>query len=830
MKKALVILLALTMVMSMFAMLPFGASAAEELAIGEVAADYKPEGTAIKTAEEFATMAADGTYYLAENITVDATYMESFTGTFDGNGKTITTSVTLFECFNGVLKNLTVEGAVNIDTAPYTANNRSQDVNSPIAHHAALNADTTIENVCNKAHMTSSTVGMAGIVGMGGVDGNTEDNSVLTVKNCANYGNITTQFEIAANQDSGGIVGKFFGRDGTEHAQLVIDSCVNYGTLNAFGRPGGILGVSQASASIINCVNNGAVQAIDNYCGGIAGRLGENAPGGGSQNDNVFVVENCTNNGDLSYKGAQTAQIGGIVGYLGAAGSITFKGCTNNGDISATPNTAKNVAMGGIFANGDSANAANQKLLVEDCVNNGDITTGDGWVDTSGTANSHYAVVGGMTGRVQSATMVTYKNCVNNGDISGCATVDKGKATRTAGGMVGFTQHDAEFINCINNGDVSNTLYCGGIIGYNGVKNKFTKNLVMVGCGNTGDISGTTQVGGLVGYVYASWTRGPEFTYCFNVGTVTCDTIYASGLLGYTNAGTGFIKYCYVGGEIISNVDATPISSVAAGTDFTAAVQYTFEDNGKNYYFYLPYDATALNIAGNTMVPTYKFYEDGSAANGKKVVDGTDVAAATWCYFTSTSGKAMAFKSTDAGAVSIDGETVKIGDVEQDVTCLDVHVSDHPLNGQAFLWSKSAEVDIDMDKNIVVEGAAGTDYVMGSLGTFVATNVSDIANKYTVDQLNNGTVAFKLNELAGEQVFFQNLDAELFNVDLYPTTDKSHAKVVEVGGVLTNEVFDTTNDSGSPSTGDATIYVVVALAVSTISLAAVAVVRKNKEN
>ena len=81
-----------------------------------------------------------------------------------------------------------------------------------------------------------------------------------------------------------------------------------------------------------------------------------------------------------------------------------------------------------------------------------------------------------------------------------------------------------------------------------------------------------------------------------------------------------------------------------------------------------------------------------------------------------------------------------------------------------------------------------------------------------------------------EAVFRQNLDAELFNVDTYPTTDQTHAKVVEIGGVLTNEVFDTTNDSGSPSTGDATIYVVVALAVSTISLAAVAVIRKNKEN
>ena len=53
---------------------------------------------------------------------------------------------------------------------------------------------------------------------------------------------------------------------------------------------------------------------------------------------------------------------------------------------------------------------------------------------------------------------------------------------------------------------------------------------------------------------------------------------------------------------------------------------------------------------------------------------------------------------------------------------------------------------------------------------------------------------------------------------------------VMVGGVIGNQLFDLNNDSGSPATGDAIVYVVVALAVSTISLAAVAVCKKIKEN
>ena len=117
MKKALVLVLALTMVMSMFAVVPFGASAADELAIGAVAADYKPEGTAINTAEEFAAMAADGKYYLAADITVDATYMDSFTGTFDGNGKTISTTTALFAALDGTVKNLTITGYIDYTVA-----------------------------------------------------------------------------------------------------------------------------------------------------------------------------------------------------------------------------------------------------------------------------------------------------------------------------------------------------------------------------------------------------------------------------------------------------------------------------------------------------------------------------------------------------------------------------------------------------------------------------------------------------------------------------------------------------------------------------------------
>ena len=191
----------------------------------------------------------------------------------------------------------------------------------------------------------------------------------------------------------------------------------------------------------------------------------------------------------------------------------------------------------------------------------------------------------------------------------------------------------------------------------------------------------------------------------------------------------------------------------------------------------------------------------------------------------------MAFKATVDGTLSITADGAFVGSEEQNVTCLDVEVFDHRINSTAFLWNNQYPIDLDMSKNIVEEGAAGLDFVMGDLGTFSCCYVSDeAASKYTAAQFADGTVAVKLNEMSGENVFYQNINKELFKVDTYPTTDSTHAKVVMIGGVPSNQLFDMNNDAGSPATGDAIVYVVVALAVSTISLAAVAVCKKIKEN
>ena len=75
----------------------------------------------IRTAEEFAAMEAGGNYKLTADITVTAPYPSEFTGTFDGDGHTVTLNITgtgantgLFSVLGGgaTVKNVITTGAI----------------------------------------------------------------------------------------------------------------------------------------------------------------------------------------------------------------------------------------------------------------------------------------------------------------------------------------------------------------------------------------------------------------------------------------------------------------------------------------------------------------------------------------------------------------------------------------------------------------------------------------------------------------------------------------------------------------------------------------------
>ncbi len=123
------------MVVSLFTTLIVPTAAEETTAkseIGTVESGYKPTGTPITTAEEFANMTDTGTYYLANDIDLSGLdvpyYDKTFKGNFDGNGHSITLNG--YSAFSSVeresdswakeryIKNLTLKGTVT-DYIPY---------------------------------------------------------------------------------------------------------------------------------------------------------------------------------------------------------------------------------------------------------------------------------------------------------------------------------------------------------------------------------------------------------------------------------------------------------------------------------------------------------------------------------------------------------------------------------------------------------------------------------------------------------------------------------------------------------------------------------------
>lgn len=198
----------------------------------------------IGTAEKFAEMQPDGNYQLTADITVTAPYAKDyFTGTFDGNGHTVTLAISgdsdyqaLFAklAAGAVVKNVTVEGKVT-----------GKKCVAGIAGQATDNVK--IENCKN----TASITGTKNVGGILGEAYNNEESISVGIKNCANEGAVN-----GTGSAIGGIVGKMEGQNS------IID-CYNRGNITGFNNYAGIVGQSTGAlvATIKNCYSVGAVTA-----------------------------------------------------------------------------------------------------------------------------------------------------------------------------------------------------------------------------------------------------------------------------------------------------------------------------------------------------------------------------------------------------------------------------------------------------------------------------------------------------------------------------------------------------------------------------------------
>lgn len=204
----------------------------------------------IGTAEAFAAMEPGGNYQLTADITVTAPYANEFTdfsGTFDGNGHTVTLNITASTPNVGLFSKL-AGGAVvkNVITAGSVTATGKNNVGGIAGSADASNSDVTIENCKN-------TAAISGNKAVGGILGQGTNTNGITIYSCANTGTIA-----GANTQIGGIAGSIT-------ATATIESCYNTGDVNGFSNVAGIVGSGSSGTSlqVKNCYTTGQIGIIE---------------------------------------------------------------------------------------------------------------------------------------------------------------------------------------------------------------------------------------------------------------------------------------------------------------------------------------------------------------------------------------------------------------------------------------------------------------------------------------------------------------------------------------------------------------------------------------
>ncbi len=359
--------------------------------------------------------------------------------------------------------------------------------------------ETTISQVISDGNLTLKDT--AKIVG--GLIGNAVN---ITLKNCTN----NTKINYTKADYIGGLVGNVAGN-------LIIENCTNSSTLTG-GYVGGLVASVMGKVEIKNSTNSGKISATQS-AGGLVAVIGN------ASNANQVVIENCTNEANVSSSG-EIARVGGLVGdmvsFYSDSTSVSIKNCKNTGSI-----TGKKGCVGGLIGmlhadsvviEGVSGETTNSGVIRS---SGGTIGSIAGSIDAtkitltnlrnsaSVVANGNY--VGGLVGYMSCEELIA-NNLTNSGTILSGNGVNK-----FVGGIFGLVgsgyEYDVntndykifesnlnkvELTNIVNAGNViaRNSSYVGGIAGSMVAKEVQAKDIK-----NSGNTQGQNYIGGLFGYV-----------------------------------------------------------------------------------------------------------------------------------------------------------------------------------------------------------------------------------------------------------------------------------------------------------------------------------------
>lgn len=266
---------------------------------------------------------------------------------------------------------------------------------------------------------------------------------------------------------------------------------------------GGLIGFAESDQdfennTFTNIINNAVVRGVS-HVGGMVGYL---------RNIDLKDIENSAS--AEVYGDQSNSNVGGIVGTVDGARTITFENLKNHGFVQAN-----NTTVGGLVGSSTNNNA---RLVILNSENNGTVKS------YNESANEYRNIAGGIIGRVNYITM---ENTVNHGDIEGRNEV---------GGLIGRSDRDTFIKNSKNFGKITahpttsttHGYHAGGLVGY------ITNVTHIDNSDNHGEVVGNTLcfgyngVGGLVG----TWTgRASSITNSNNYANVTGSS--AGGAIGY---------------------------------------------------------------------------------------------------------------------------------------------------------------------------------------------------------------------------------------------------------------------------------------------------------
>ena len=400
-----------------------------------------------------------------------------YTGTFDGNGKSISGLYINSSSYNtGLFGYLGSGGSIQKLTVTNSVVRGGMYTGSIVGYSYG-----TISECINNGDVFATSTHVGGIVGFCNAGGALSD--------CHNTGSVQ------GSGYCGGIAGSSFGN---------IDQCSNTGDVDGgatFG-VGGIAGVAEG-IRITNSYNTGSIASAANGNAYVGGILGDSLAQG-------CEIENCYNMGTVSASTTSGEMAGGIVGV----GPCDVTNCYNTGAISGYrfvggiygwtygSNAQNSYNTGAIIGGGNYVGGfagyvgSSAACTIEDCYNTGSVTA----ENESAAVNN---IVGGFVGYVTSAS--TVRRCYNTGDV-----LSTNAATDLANVVGGFVGDNASgtIENCYNTGNVTGenrnggTSNVGGFAGVNRDK--------IASCWTVGQVSssadGTNNVGAMVGNNYSSGT------------------------------------------------------------------------------------------------------------------------------------------------------------------------------------------------------------------------------------------------------------------------------------------------------------------------------------